>query len=69
MPLVTFSGLPLSGKTRRSIELKEYLLTLIQQSGNTSGIRNVILVNEEELGIDKKTAYLGIYLFLKQVKN
>lgn len=59
MPLVTISGLPLSGKTKRAKELKSFLLeNLKRDSKSGSIIRNVILVNEEELEIDKKTAYI-----------
>ena len=60
MPLVTLSGLPLSGKTNRANELKAFLLESMKNDSNAAQIRNVILVNEEELGIDKKTAYIGI---------
>ena len=66
MPLVTISGLPLSGKTTRAKELKAFLLeNAIINGGSTSttadnaNLKNVVIVNEELLGIDKKTAYTG----------
>lgn len=67
MPLVTIAGLPLSGKTTRANELKAFLLeNAIRKEGSalnggSVGLNSVVIVNEEELGIDKKTAYTGIY--------
>jgi tRNA uridine 5-carbamoylmethylation protein Kti12 len=54
MPLLTIAGIPLSGKTSRANEIKKYL-----ESQNTP-FRNIILVNEEFLELDKKTAYESI---------
>ena len=50
MPLITMTGIPLSGKTTRALELKAALEPLI-------GIRKVIVINEESLLISKQTAY------------
>ena len=55
MPLITFSGLPLSGKTTRALELKKYLENYIET--NSTSIKRIILLNEESLLIDKKIAY------------
>lgn len=51
MPLVVFCGIPSSGKTTRALELKKYLEEKYQS--------NVILINEEGLGLIKKDAYKG----------
>jgi protein KTI12 len=55
MPLVTFSGYPLSGKTTRAAELQKYLENYIQT--NSTSIKRIVLLNEESLMIDKKIAY------------
>jgi protein KTI12 len=45
MALVVMCGTPASGKTTRALDLKNYLQTKHQ--------KNVILVNEEALKLDK----------------
>jgi hypothetical protein len=55
MPLVTITGIPLSGKTQRANELKNALEKCIQDSN-----RKIIIVNEESLLIEKQEAYKGI---------
>jgi protein KTI12 len=55
MPLITFSGLPLSGKTTRAKELQQYLEHYLLNNSGT--VKRILLVNEESLSIDKKTAY------------
>lgn len=57
MPLITISGLPLSGKTTRANEIAKYLNDYV--SNNQTTIRKIIIVNDESLSIDKKTAYIG----------
>ncbi|KAJ3273031.1 kti12, chromatin associated [Terramyces sp. JEL0728] len=56
MPLITISGLPLSGKTTRANEIAKYLEDYI--SKNQTSIRKIITVNDESLSIDKKAAYI-----------
>ncbi|KAJ3312600.1 hypothetical protein HDV04_002917 [Boothiomyces sp. JEL0838] len=56
MPLITISGLPLSGKTTRANEIAKYLNDYV--SNNQTTIRKIIIVNDESLSIDKKTAYI-----------
>lgn len=48
MPLIILVGIPQTGKTRTSIRIKEYF---------ESKSVNVVLINEEALGIEKITAY------------
>lgn len=50
MPLIVVTGLPLSGKTSRSKELVAFL---------TPHFNTVRVVNEEELGLDKKLIYVN----------
>ena len=51
MPLVLFCGIPSSGKTRRALELKKYL--------EDKHKCNVVLINEENLNLNKREAYKG----------
>ncbi|KAI8899553.1 chromatin associated protein KTI12 [Globomyces pollinis-pini] len=55
MPLVIVSGLPLAGKTTRSNQLKSLFENYI--ANHQTNLRNVIVINDEYLSIDKKTAY------------
>ncbi|KAJ3000065.1 hypothetical protein HDV02_000713 [Globomyces sp. JEL0801] len=58
MPLVIVSGLPLAGKTTRSNQLKSLFENYI--ANHQTNLRNVIVINDEYLSIDKKTAYDGV---------
>jgi tRNA uridine 5-carbamoylmethylation protein Kti12 len=49
MPLIVVCGIPGSGKTKRALEVAEYL--------TQKHARQVVIVNEESLGIDKKVGY------------
>lgn len=53
MPLVVFCGLPGSGKSTRAIELFTHLKNLG---------REVQIVNEESLNIDREEGYKGTLL-------
>ncbi|KAJ1550362.1 kti12, chromatin associated [Nowakowskiella sp. JEL0078] len=60
MPLVILSGYPASGKTTRAKELQSYLLAYLENSNLSEFLlkfRNVILINEESVGIDRNTVY------------
>lgn len=49
MPLIVVCGIPGSGKTKRANEVAEYLR---EKHG-----KHVVVVNEENLGINKQLAY------------
>jgi tRNA uridine 5-carbamoylmethylation protein Kti12 len=51
MPLVVVCGIPGSGKTKRAIELANFLTQTHKCK--------VVLINEESLGIDKSEGYRG----------
>ncbi|KAJ3305961.1 kti12, chromatin associated [Kappamyces sp. JEL0829] len=55
MPLVTIVGIPLSGKTTRANELAAYVRSRLD--GESLPIRKIIVVNEENLELDKLAAY------------
>lgn len=57
MPLVLMCGYPCSGKTRRAQELKDYF------TENTD--RQVFIVGDEGLGVDRNSVYAGEKLLLK----
>lgn len=52
MPLVVFCGIPASGKTTHATELEK----LLKEKG-----KEVFLLNEEVLRIDKNEGYKGLY--------
>ena len=54
MALVTFSGYPSSGKTRRAIQLKEHLdRCLADQSCNA--LRQVVVLSDDSLNVDRSS--------------
>lgn len=53
MPLIVITGYPLSGKTTRAVELKKYLESEFKS--------DVVIINEENLQIDKREAYKGLF--------
>ncbi|KAJ3351761.1 kti12, chromatin associated [Kappamyces sp. JEL0680] len=61
MPLVTIVGIPLSGKTTRANELAAYVRSRLD--GESLPIRKIIVVNEENLELDKLAAY-RVWLWL-----
>ena len=61
MALVTFSGYPSSGKTRRAIQLKEHLdHRLADPSPNA--LRQVVVLTDDSLNIDR-SSYNGTVPF------
>lgn len=52
MPLIVLTGYPSSGKTTRAIEMKKFFENEFKS--------DVILINEENLMIDKVDAYKGL---------
>jgi protein KTI12 len=57
MPLLTVSGIPLSGKTQRAKEIGDFLEKYLQE--NSTSIKNVVIINEESLSINKVEAYIN----------
>ena len=57
MPLILICGYPSSGKTTRATELKSFLETEFKH--------DVIIINEENLEIDKMEAYKGDFFWQK----
>lgn len=57
MPLILICGYPSSGKTTRATELKSFLETEFKH--------DVIIINEENLEIDKMEAYKGDFFLAK----
>ena len=51
MPLIVMVGIPSSGKTTRALEIKEYF--------ELEHKRTVVLLNEENLNMDKNKFYKG----------
>lgn len=61
MAMITFSGYPSSGKTRRANELVSFLTAELQLASSPSLARlKVVLINDESLGISK-SSYDGAY--------
>jgi len=58
MPLIVLCGIPGSGKTRRALEVKEFL--------EVKHACKVILINEEFLQLQKKEAYKGTWSCLRR---
>jgi protein KTI12 len=58
MALVTFSGFPSSGKTRRAIQLKEHLDRRVADTDKCPG-QKVIILSDDTLNIDR-SSYNGI---------
>lgn len=58
MPLIVITGIPCSGKTTRSLELKSYFETKLKDSG-----QSVELISESDAiiqaGHDKNTYFAG----------
>lgn len=58
MPLIVITGIPCSGKTTRSLELKKYFENKLKSNG-----QNVEIINEcdaiTKVGYDKNTFYAG----------
>jgi len=58
MPLIVITGVPCSGKTTRSFELKEYFENRLKSNG-----QNVEIISEcdaiTNAGYDKNTFYAG----------
>lgn len=52
MPLIVVCGIPGSGKTKRAKEVAEYL--------TQKYARQVVIINEESLGISKQLGYSSI---------
>lgn len=50
MPLVIVCGIPSCGKSRRAQVLADYLRA-------DAGAKEVVLINDESLGISKRTGY------------
>lgn len=59
MALVVISGYPCSGKTTRAHQIKEMLESrLAQASSDELSLKNVIIINDELLGVSR-SAYDG----------
>ena len=56
MPLILITGYPSSGKTTRANELKKFFETEFQ--------KDVVVINEENLSLEKIEAYKGFFLSL-----
>lgn len=54
MAMITFSGYPSSGKTRRANELVSFLTAQVAASPSLARLK-VILINDESLGISKSS--------------
>jgi hypothetical protein len=54
MALVTFSGYPSSGKTRRAIQLKEHLNRRLADP-SCNALRQVIVLSDDSLNIDRSS--------------
>ncbi|KAA1088295.1 hypothetical protein PGT21_001538 [Puccinia graminis f. sp. tritici] len=53
MALVVVSGFPCSGKTTRAHQIKEMLESKINEAGGDLATRNVIVINDELLGVSR----------------
>lgn len=51
MPLIMLTGFPCAGKTKRALELAEYF------KANVPAAKNVIVINDENLNINKENGY------------
>jgi hypothetical protein len=59
MALVTFSGYPCSGKTRRAAQLKGYLESRLADPSYSGPLLKVIVLSDDTLNIDR-SSYDGI---------
>lgn len=55
MALVTFSGYPSSGKTRRAIQLKEHLDRRLADPSCNASLRQVVVLSDDLLNIDRSS--------------
>jgi tRNA uridine 5-carbamoylmethylation protein Kti12 len=58
MALVVVSGFPCSGKTTRALQIKQMLESKIAEAGGDLATRNVVVINDELLGVSR-SAYDG----------
>ena len=59
MALVTFSGYPCSGKTRRADQLKDYMESRLADPSYSGPLLKVIVLSDDTLNIDR-SSYNGI---------
>jgi protein KTI12 len=59
MALVTFSGYPCSGKTRRATQLKDHLDSRLADSSYSGPPLKVVVLSDDTLNIDR-SSYNGI---------
>jgi protein KTI12 len=60
MALITISGYPCSGKSRRAEQIKVHLQTLLQASTYDGPNLNVTILSDDILNIDR-AAYNGVF--------
>jgi protein KTI12 len=53
MALLTFSGYPSSGKTRRAIQLKLHLDRRLADPSSSNALRHVLVLSDDSLNIDR----------------
>jgi len=53
MPLIVLCGRPASGKSKRAVEIKDYIENEVKMG------HEVIIINEESLGLDRNLGYSG----------
>ena len=53
MPLIVMCGRPATGKSKRALELKDYIENTVKMG------HEVIIINEESLGMDRSICYSG----------
>jgi protein KTI12 len=55
MALITFSGYPSSGKTRRAIQLKDYLDRHLLDPPYNGQVQKVVILSDDSVNIDRSS--------------
>ncbi len=62
MALITFSGYPSSGKTRRAIQLKDHLDHRLADLSCTGQRQKVVILSDDSLNIERSSYDGAVYL-------
>lgn len=67
MALVTITGYPSSGKSRRALQLKTHLESRLQDPNYAGPKLKVQIITDDELNLDRNV-YSGMFIIFYQLK-